>query len=138
MRSMRMGTVMDALDLSRALVPTADQEAIVERGFWAKVRRTLGRVPFVDDAVAAYFAAIDPATPAPVKATLLAALAYFVLPVDLLPDVLAAVGFSDDAAVLLLALQAIGAHLTPAHRARARAALGKTAAKDANAFFRQG
>ena len=55
-------------------------KARVEKGFWAKVRRTLGRVPFLEEAVAAYYCAIDRETPVQVKAILMGALAYFVLP----------------------------------------------------------
>jgi uncharacterized membrane protein YkvA (DUF1232 family) len=129
---------MTSIDLSRALVPAAEHEDLVEGGFWDKVRRTLGRVPFLEHAVAAYFAAVDPATPVRVKATLFAALAYFILPVDLVPDVVAGLGFTDDGAVLFLALQAIAPHLTEAHRERARAALAKAAPADRSTFFRNG
>ena len=57
------------------------------------------------------------------KATLFAALAYFVLPADLIPDFVAGLGFTDDSAVLLMALQALAPYVTDAHIARARAAL---------------
>ncbi len=48
----------------------ARDKARVERGFWDKVRWTVGRVPFVEVAVAAYFCALDPTTPFRVKAVL--------------------------------------------------------------------
>jgi|APTNR8051073442_1049403.scaffolds.fasta_scaffold20508_3 uncharacterized membrane protein YkvA (DUF1232 family) len=129
---------MTSIDVSRALVPAADHEDVVKGGFWNKVRRTLGRVPFLDHAVAAYFAAVDPSTPVHVKATLFAALAYFVLPVDLVPDMIAGLGFTDDGTVLFLALQAIAPHLTEAHRERARAALAKSEPAERPSFFRNG
>ncbi len=94
-----------------------------ERRFWRKVRRTLGRVPFVETAVAAHYCAIDPRTPAAVKAVLVAALAYFVTPVDMIPDFIAALGFTDDAAVLAIAVRSVAAHITDDHRSRARRAL---------------
>src|SRR3546814_11849113 len=59
--------------------------ARVERGFWTKLKRSVGRVPFLEDAVSAYYAAFDPQTPRSVQAMLLAALAYFVVPSDLVP-----------------------------------------------------
>ncbi|MBK8176741.1 MAG: DUF1232 domain-containing protein [Rhodospirillales bacterium] len=114
---------METPDLSQALVPVAGQESYVRRRFWGKLRRTLGRMPFADRAVAAYYAALDPATPKHAKAVLLAALAYFIMPADLIPDIIAGLGFSDDAAVLLMALQTLSAHVTPEHVARAREAL---------------
>ena len=95
----------------------------VERGFWTKVRRTLGRVPFVEEAVAAYFCAIDRSTPLQVKAILMGALAYFVVPVDMIPDFIAALGFTDDAAVFYAALRIVAPHIKDRHRDRAREAL---------------
>jgi uncharacterized membrane protein YkvA (DUF1232 family) len=95
----------------------------VEAGFWQKLRQSLGRIPFVEDAVAAYYCAFDPETPLQVKAVLIAALAYFVLPMDMVPDVIAGFGFTDDAAVLYAAITAVQRHLRPQHRAKARAVL---------------
>ncbi len=98
-------------------------KARVEAGFWPKVKRVLGRVSFVEDAVAAYYCARDPETPFRVKAILMGALAYFVLPVDVVPDVLVAVGLVDDAAVLGYAYKTVAQHVRPAHRERARSVL---------------
>jgi uncharacterized membrane protein YkvA (DUF1232 family) len=98
----------------------ARDEQTVEQGFWRKLRRTIGRIPFTEDAAAAYFCAVDPATPRYVGAILLAALAYFVVPADVIPDMIVGLGFSDDASVLLAAITAIGGHLKPQHRRRAR------------------
>jgi uncharacterized membrane protein YkvA (DUF1232 family) len=100
-------------------------ERIVRDGFWDKVRRTLGRVPFLDDAVAAYYCVLDQATPVRVRAILLGALAYFVLPSDLMPDILPGLGFTDDAAVLLAAFSAVRPHIKPRHREAAARALHK-------------
>ena len=101
----------------------ARDRARVERGFWSKVRRTLGRVPFIEDAVAAYYCALDKETPLAVKAVLIGALAYFVMPVDMIPDFLPWFGFADDAAVLAAAIRAVAPHIGPRHRRQARAAL---------------
>ncbi len=101
----------------------ARDRARVERGFWSKVRRTLGRVPFVEDAVAAYYCALDKETPLAVKAVLMGALAYFVMPADMIPDFLAGFGFADDAAVLAAAIRAVAPHIGVRHRRQARAAL---------------
>ena len=59
-----------------------------------------------------------------VKGVLLAALAYFVIPTDAIPDFVAGLGFTDDAAVLAVAISMVSRHMTPQHRERARAALG--------------
>ena len=113
------------MDPDAAQLPAviARNERIVRDGFWKKLLKLAGRVPFADEAAAAYFCAIDPATPTRVKGILLAALAYFVLPFDAIPDFVAGLGFTDDAAVLAMALSLVARHVTPEHRARARAAL---------------
>lgn len=96
----------------------------VEKGFWDKVRRTAGRVPFAEEAVAAYYCAFDRETPLQVKAILMGALAYFVVPADMLPDFLVLFGFTDDAAVLAAAIRTVASAIKPNHRLRARQALG--------------
>ena len=98
----------------------------VRRRFWATLRKAARYVPFADDFVAAYFCALDPATPHRVRAVLLAALAYFVLPFDAVPDFLAGIGFSDDVTVLVATIALVRAHITPAHRAAARRTLSET------------
>jgi len=99
--------------------------ASVNEGFWQKARRTLGSVPFTEDAVAAFHCATDGATPLPIRATLFGALAYFVMPFDAIPDFIAGLGYTDDAAVLLAAFTAAKVHITEADRAKARAWLLK-------------
>jgi uncharacterized membrane protein YkvA (DUF1232 family) len=64
-------------------------------------------------------------TPQTLRATLLAAVAYFVMPFDAIPDALAVVGFTDDATVLAAAIAVAGAHILPVHREHARALLLK-------------
>ena len=95
-------------------------EAVVRGGFRRKVRATVGRVPFVEDAVAAFYCAVDSGTPLYVKAMLMAAIAYFIAPTDVIPDFIAALGYTDDAAVLMATIRAIGSNLKPDHREQAR------------------
>ena len=95
-------------------------EAQVARGFWGKLRRSVGRVPFLEEAVSAYYCAFDPQTPRPVKAMLLAALAYFVVPSDVIPDFIAGLGFTDDATVMFATVRMVAHHIRDSHRDRAR------------------
>ena len=106
-------------------------ESRVRDGFWRKARQTLGRVPFTEDAVAAFYCAVDSATPLPVRATLLGALAYFVMPFDAIPDFILGLGYTDDAAILVAAFTAAHGHITEAHREKARAWLLKAQASPA-------
>ncbi len=103
----------------------ADDERIVAEGFWDKLRRTAGRVPFVEDALAAYYCATDRATPLYVKAVLMGALAYFVIPTDVIPDFIVGLGYTDDASVLAAAIAAVRSSLRETHYAAARAFLGR-------------
>ena len=97
------------------------------RRFWTKLKRVLARIPFAEDLVAAYYCAFDPDTPTYVRAVLFGAIAYFVLPTDMVPDFLAGLGFTDDASVLAAAIAAVGGHIAPRHRVQARSALSKLA-----------
>src|SRR5262245_45646020 len=54
-----------------------EREKKVRRDFWAKLKALGRNLPFVEDLLAAYYCALDPATPTRVRAMLLAALAYF-------------------------------------------------------------
>lgn len=88
--------------------------------FMGLLKRVARRIPFAEDGVAAFLCARDPATPRRVKFTLLAALGYFVLPVDAIPDILPMLGFTDDAAVIAAALAAVTGSIKPEHRERAK------------------
>lgn len=103
----------------------AEREQRVRRDFWAKLKRFAARVPFVDDIVAAYYCALDPSTPLRVRGMLLAALAYFILPTDMIPDFIGGLGFADDIALLTAVTGLVSAHITPVHRAAAARALDK-------------
>jgi uncharacterized membrane protein YkvA (DUF1232 family) len=104
----------------------SQDDAGVRRDFWAKMRRFAAKLPFAEDLLAAYYCAFDRDTPAHVKASLVAALAYFVLPADLVPDILPALGFADDAAVLATAIRLVATAMRPEHRTAAQEALART------------
>lgn len=98
-----------------------------EGRFWAKVStfgRTAGRA-VVEKALWLYYAAERPDTPAWAKATVYGALAYFILPADAVPDLVPAVGFSDDLAVLAFAVATVAAHIDNGVKARAEQTLAR-------------
>ena len=99
--------------------------ARVGSGFWPKLRRVARRIPFVDELLAAYYCAVDPKTPLQAKAVLMGALAYFVLPIDVIPDFIAGFGYTDDAAVLYAAIRSVAKYMTDDHRQRARETLAR-------------
>ncbi len=89
-----------------------------------KFLKVAGRIPFADDLAAAYYCAIDPQTPMKAKGVLFAALAYFVMPADMVPDIIAGLGFTDDATVLATALGIVGTQIQDTHRRAASNLLG--------------
>ncbi len=97
------------------------------RRFWPKFWATLGKIPFSEDLAAAWYCATDAQTPARVKGVLFAALAYFVVPADMIPDFIAGLGFTDDATVLATAMGIVAAHVKPRHRQAACALLRRPA-----------
>lgn len=119
------GTVEPEFLAPDAFGPDVDpgQEETVRKGFWQVLKKAARQFSFVEDLVAAYYCALDPATPTRVRATLLAALGYFVLPVDVIPDVAPLIGFTDDATVLMAAIGMVKAHISLKHRLAARDAL---------------
>jgi Uncharacterized conserved protein len=119
---------MDEVKIGEILLPGDEdtqtrQERNVRAKFWPTLKRAMRQIPFGRDVVAAFFCATDPQTPLRVRGILLAALGYFVLPVDTIPDVFAFVGFTDDIAVLTTAIALIRGHMTERHYAAADRAL---------------
>lgn len=103
------------------------KERTVRRGFWRTLKRAASQIPFADELVAGYYCAMDRATPTRVRLSLLGALAYFVLPLDAIPDFILGTGFADDATVLLGTLALVRSHITPDHREAAAKALADNA-----------
>jgi uncharacterized membrane protein YkvA (DUF1232 family) len=115
------------LDPSRALIPAVARlnERRVMRGFWPKIRKVAAHIPFAAEALSLWFCARDDETPSSAKAMVFAALAYFVLPTDAIPDWIPVIGYSDDAAVIATVIGLIGKNLKPRHREAARAAVDR-------------
>lgn len=115
------------LDPSKALVPATVRvnEIRVAQGFWPKFRRVATKIPFAKDLLSVYFSARDEETPLRSKGLMLAGLAYFVLPTDAIPDIIAGLGFSDDAAVLFALVNVVGRSIKPRHKQAASELLEK-------------
>ncbi len=99
------------------------RQARIRVKFWPTVRKALRTIPFMDEVVAAYFAMLDPQTPIRARLILIGALAYFVLPFDLVPDFIFGVGFFDDASILAAAIASVRSSITDDHREVARQAI---------------
>ena len=70
-----------------------------------------------------YYVLKDPSTPKQYKAMIIGALGYFILPLDLIPDFVPVVGYSDDVAALAGALLAVAKCVSPEIKNQAKAKL---------------
>ncbi|HEX4407875.1 MAG TPA: DUF1232 domain-containing protein [Xanthobacteraceae bacterium] len=111
---------------SRRIAMAAD-EADFRKKIWRKVKNKIknevANIPFVEDALTAHYCAFDRQTPFYVKAALVGAVVYFLVPDDLIPDSIPVLGVADDAAVLAAAMKIFASHIKPEHREAARRSL---------------
>lgn len=114
----------DNAEPDHPLEPVAP-DGIDSKALLAKARRVVRRLghEVVEKVLVAYYVMRDDATPARAKATLAGALAYFLLPTDAIADVLPAVGLTDDAMAIAMALAAVATSVRPRHLDRARQTL---------------
>jgi uncharacterized membrane protein YkvA (DUF1232 family) len=98
----------------------SQETSINEQGFWEHIRRFAAHVPFLKQVLELYYAAIDHATPAWVKASIAGAIAYFILPFDVIPDFIPVIGMADDAGVIFAAYKALASHITQEHTRKAQ------------------
>jgi uncharacterized membrane protein YkvA (DUF1232 family) len=95
------------------------QEDLVQEGVLARLLRRAGRT-VARPALECYEMVVDGATPHQARLTVLAALTYLMVPLDLIPDFLPAAGFTDDMVALTALLGLCSRHITPAIRSRAK------------------
>ena len=115
--------ILEGEILVNAEEKAGSNEKRVRKGFWKTLAKAADKVPFVEELVASYYCAMDPRTPTRVRAILLAALAYFVLPLDSIPDFIIGFGFTDDMAVLGAVIAAIRSNIQEKHTDLARSKL---------------
>jgi uncharacterized membrane protein YkvA (DUF1232 family) len=96
-----------------------------ESGFWALVQRVSRQISFIRDLLALYFCFKDGGTPVWVKAIIVAALGYFIAPMDAIPDTIPAIGWTDDGGVIITSLSTVRSFVHNEHWKAADIALGK-------------
>lgn len=94
-----------------------------DNAFWKKLRRyaSIAGRKVVYLALVLYYTLPDPKVPKWVKAEITGALAYFIWPIDVIPDPTPVIGYSDDLAVLLLAFLTVSTYISPENRQKAAA-----------------
>jgi uncharacterized membrane protein YkvA (DUF1232 family) len=112
------------VEQNQQLVPYGIQ--YTEEKFWSKLKhfaRRAGR-EVVEKALTLYYVLQDADTPVWIKTAIAGALGYFILPVDIIPDVAPALGYSDDLTMLAAAITTAAAYVKPEHLQRAREKTG--------------
>lgn len=94
-------------------------EENVKSNFFQKVRSNMGNIAFFQEAVIMYYCAIDPTTNKFAKAISIAALVYFINPIDIVPDFIPFTGFLDDAAMVTGAIASIRPSIKKEHEKKA-------------------
>ena len=96
-----------------------------ESSFWANARAVAARAgrEVLEKVLWLYYAAQKPEVPAKAKTVIWGALAYFIVPLDAIPDVVGPVGYTDDLAILTTALAVVATHIDAGVRAQASAKL---------------
>lgn len=84
-------------------------------GFWKKIRYIAAQVgrKVLYPALQLYFLLQAKDVPVKAKTIIIGALGYLILPVDVMPDFIPALGFTDDLTALMLALHTLNKYLTP-------------------------
>jgi len=84
-----------------------------EDSFWEKLKNFAVKAggEVVEKALQLYYAAQEPETPAWAKTAIYGALGYFILPLDVIPDVMPGIGFTDDLGILAAAIGAVSMYI---------------------------
>lgn len=103
--------------LEKAPIPLENnyEKHYSESSFWDKIKSVAVKAGYelINKALQLYYAMQSPSMPAKDKAIVIAVLGYFILPVDVVPDFIPALGFADDLAALAWALKTISSNITP-------------------------
>ncbi|MCR2820030.1 YkvA family protein [Lederbergia panacisoli] len=82
------------------------EEHFSEEKFWTKIQKISKRAgtSVVYAVLLLYYALQKPEVPLKIKATIVGALGFFILPLDIIPDFAVGVGYVDDLSVVIFAL----------------------------------
>ena len=83
----------------------------VDENLWGKLEKSGKRISFAKDILALYSYMKDPLVKWYRKAIVVAALIYFIVPIDTIPDITPLFGFLDDLGVITALLKYLGSEL---------------------------
>lgn len=85
----------------------------VDENLWEKVERVGKKISFAKDLMALYRYMIDSSVSWYRKSIVIAALVYFISPIDVIPDLAPLFGYLDDLGVITAVLKFLGSELIP-------------------------
>ena len=100
------------------------ESSVIEESLLRKILLTAGRA-IAQPALEGFELLIDTSTPPQVRISIMGALTYLIVPVDLIPDFIPASGFSDDLVALTAVLSLWQHHITPEMKYKAKCKLDK-------------
>ena len=100
------------------------ESSVIDEGVLKKILLRAGRV-IAKPALEGFELIIDNSTPPQVRISIMGALTYLIVPVDLIPDFIPASGFSDDLVALTAVISLWQHHITPEIKFRAKSKLDK-------------
>lgn len=102
-------------------VKMGSADSYSENGFWKKVlhySKVAGK-EVIERALQLFYAAQHPATPAWARTVIYGTLAYFILPIDAVPDIIPGAGYTDDLGALATALGTVAMYINEDIKAQA-------------------
>ena len=100
------------------------ESSVIDEGRFKKILLTAGRV-IAQPALECFELIMDNSTPPHVRVSIMGAITYLIVPVDLIPDFIPASGFSDDLVALTAVISLWQHHITPEMKYRAKCNLDK-------------
>ncbi|MBR0261740.1 MAG: DUF1232 domain-containing protein [Selenomonadaceae bacterium] len=93
-----------------------------EDGLWDKITGTAKKAGsnLIYEVLQLFYVAKNPNVPMKIRAAMVAPLGYFISPVDLIPDLTPVVGYTDDAAVIAMAIAFAHAYIDDETRQNAK------------------
>ena len=88
----------------------------VKKGFWGKIKEVGKKLPFISDVIALFYYMLDSEVPWYKKSIVVGALAYFISPIDAIPDLAPIIGYLDDAGVIAATVAWFGSELGPYYK----------------------
>jgi uncharacterized membrane protein YkvA (DUF1232 family) len=88
----------------------------VEENLWTKLQRSGKKISFAKDILALFNYMKDPFVSWHRKAIVVAALIYFIVPIDAVPDISPLIGYLDDLGVIAALLKFLGSEILPYYK----------------------